>query len=137
MPKMRFLLPLLALMLLLPSAALASEHLAFPKTMELYWVIPFVCMLLSIAICPLAVPHFWHHHFGKVAIFWGLAFLIPATLVFGFELVSFYAVETVLLEYLPFIILLLALFTAAGGIRLTGSLVGTPAVNTGLFKIKK
>ena len=133
MPKMRFLLSLLSLLILLPSAALASEHLAFPKTMELYWVIPFVCMLLSIAICPLAVPHFWHHHFGKVAIFWGLAFLIPATLVFGFELVSFYAVETVLLEYLPFIILLLALFTAAGGIRLTGSLVGTPAVNTGLL----
>lgn len=134
MPKMRFFLPLLALMLLLPSVAFASaEHLAFPKTMELYWAIPFACMLLSIAICPLAVPHFWHHHFGKVAIFWGLAFLIPATIVYGFEIVSFYAVETVVLEYLPFIILLLALFTAAGGIRLTGTLVGTPAVNTGLL----
>lgn len=134
MPKMRFLLPLLAVMLLLPSAAFAAHgHPTFPKDLELYWVIPFVCMLLSIAIGPLAVPHFWHHHFGKVALFWGLAFLVPATFILGFDLVSFYAVETILLEYLPFIILLLALFTAAGGIRLKGTLVGTPAVNTGLL----
>jgi Na+/H+ antiporter NhaD/arsenite permease-like protein len=35
-----------------------------------------------------------------------------------------------ILEYLPFVILLLALFTIAGGIRLTGTLVGTPKVNT-------
>ncbi len=129
MPKMRFLLPLLAVMLLLPSAAFAAHgHPTFPKDLELYWVIPFVCMLLSIAIGPLAVPHF-----GKVALFWGLAFLVPATFILGFDLVSFYAVETILLEYLPFIILLLALFTAAGGIRLKGTLVGTPAVNTGLL----
>ncbi|MDE7012603.1 MAG: sodium:proton antiporter, partial [Mailhella sp.] len=95
MPKMRFLLPLLAVMLLLPSAAFAAHgHPTFPKDLELYWVIPFVCMLLSIAIGPLAVPHFWHHHFGKVALFWGLAFLVPATFILGFDLVSFYAVET-------------------------------------------
>lgn len=134
MPKMRFLLPLLAVMLLLPSVALAAHgHPSFPKDLGLIWVVPFVCMLLSIAICPLAVPHFWHHHYGKVAVFWGLAFLIPATFVFGFHTVSFFAVETILLEYLPFIILLLSLFTAAGGIRLKGTLVGTPAVNTGLL----
>ncbi len=134
MPKMRFLLPLLAVMLLLPSAAFAAHgHPTFPKDLELYWVIPFVCMLLSIAIGPLAVPRFWHYHFGKVSLFWGLVFLVPATFILGFDLVSFYAVETILLEYLPFIILLLALFTAAGGIRLKGTLVGTPAVNTGLL----
>ena len=33
----------------------------------------------------------------------------------------------------PFIILLLSLFTVAGGIRLTGRLVGTPVVNTGIL----
>ena len=75
MPKMRFLLPLLAVMLLLPSAAFAAHgHPTFPKDLELYWVIPFVCMLLSIAIGPLAVPHFWHHHFGKVALLLGARF---------------------------------------------------------------
>ena len=94
-----------------------------------YWVIPFVCMLLSIAILPLTMPHFWHHNFGKIAAFWGLAFLVPFYLKFGFDLALYELLHTVLLEYIPFIILLLALFTVAGGVRITGSLVGKPIVN--------
>ena len=92
-------------------------------------------MLLSIALCPLTVPHFWEHHFGKVAVFWGLAFLVPCLFVFGFDTACFLAAETLLLEYMPFILLLLALFTVAGGIRLKGSLVGTPIVNTGILRV--
>ena len=95
-----------------------------------YWVIPFVCMLLSIAIFPLVAPHFWHTHFGKISIFWALCFLVPFTIVFGLPLALYQALHTLLLEYFPFIILLLALFTVAGGVRLTGTLVGTPIVNT-------
>ena len=101
--------------------------------LEVYWVLPFVCMLLSIAIGPLALPHFWHHHFGKVAVFWGLAFLVPFAFVHGFSLAFYELLHAMLLEYMPFIILLFALFTVAGGIRLKGSLVGTPVVNTGLL----
>ena len=37
------------------------------------WSIPFAGMLLSIAILPLAMPDFWHHHFGKIAAAWSLA----------------------------------------------------------------
>ncbi|MGE4299013.1 MAG: sodium:proton antiporter [Desulfovibrionaceae bacterium] len=94
------------------------------------WVAPFACMLLSIAIMPLALPHFWHHHYGKVAVFWGAAFIVPFTLQFGFSLSLFELLHTMLLEYIPFIILLLALFTVAGGVRLKGTLVGKPIVNT-------
>ena len=75
------------------------------------WVIPFVGVLLSIAVMPLALPSFWHHHFGKVAAAWALAFLVPFTLRFGVEATVFELLRTLLLEYLPFIILLLALFT--------------------------
>lgn len=134
MPKLRFLLPLIAF-LLAPMGAMAAvgHHPALPSDLSLIWILPFACMLLSIAIMPLAIPHFWHHHYGKVSAFWAFAFLVPATVVFGFPIISFYAVETVMLEYLPFIILLLALFTVAGGIRLKGSLVGTPLVNTGIL----
>lgn len=102
-------------------------------TLEVYWIVPFVCMLLSIAVCPLAMPHFWHHHFGKVAVFWGLAFLVPFAAVHGMSLAFYEFLHAMLLEYIPFIILLFALFTVAGGIRLKGSLVGTPVVNTGLL----
>ncbi len=102
-------------------------------TLGVYWVIPFVCMLLSIAIAPLALPHFWHHHYGKVAVFWGLAFLVPFALVHGLSLAFYEFLHAMLAEYVPFIILLFALFTVAGGIRLKGTLVGSPMVNTGLL----
>lgn len=103
--------------------------------LQVYWVIPFVCMLLSIALGPLLLPHFWHHHFGKVAVFWGLAFLVPFALVYGVSLAFYEFLHAMLLEYMPFIILLFSLFTVAGGIRLKGTLVGTPAVNTGILVV--
>lgn len=103
--------------------------------LQLYWIVPFVGILLSIAVFPLVAPHFWHHHFGKVAAFWAVAFIVPFWLVFGFELTLFELLHVALLEYIPFIILLGSLFTVAGGVRLTGSLRGTPLVNTGMLFI--
>ena len=135
MHRFKFILPVLAALLLMPGVCLAAEHFHLPKDLSIFWVIPFVCMLLSIAIGPLACPHFWEHHFGKVAGFWGLAFLIPCAIAFGFGNALFLALDSILLEYLPFILLLVALFTVAGGIRLKGSLVGTPVVNTGILAI--
>jgi len=89
-------------------------------------VLPFVGILLSIAVFPLVAPHFWHHHYGKVSLFWWLAFMVPFTLHYGKDTGLFYLLEVFLGEFIPFIVLLLALFTIAGGIRLTGSLVGSP-----------
>ena len=99
----------------------------------LVWCAPFAGILLSIALFPLLAPAFWHHHFGKVSAFWALAFLLPFLGLFGWELALFETLHVALLEYIPFIILLLALFTVAGGIRLTGRLVGTPVVNTAIL----
>ncbi|MDO5536010.1 MAG: sodium:proton antiporter [Desulfovibrionaceae bacterium] len=120
-----------------PSVLLAADHLPHIPGNELgvVWVIPFVCMLLSIALGPLFFAHIWEHHFGKIAVFWGLAFLIPCWLVYGMDTALFEASHSILLDYIPFIVLLFSLFTVAGGVRLTGTLVGTPAVNTGLLAI--
>ena len=90
--------------------------------------------------CPLPSSHwvaerFWHHNFGKISAFWALAFLIPFTVLFGWQLSLYEALHTFLLEYLPFIILLFSLFTVAGGVRLRGKLRGTPMVNTGLLLV--
>lgn len=101
----------------------------------LLWVIPFVGMLLSIALFPLVAPAFWHHNFGKISAFWALCFLGPFTVVFGWELTLFEVLHVGLLEYIPFIILLGSLFTIAGGVRVTGTLKGTPFVNTGILFI--
>jgi Na+/H+ antiporter NhaD/arsenite permease-like protein len=82
---------------------------------------------------PLALPAIWHHHFGKIALFWGLAFLVPCLLVYGYSVALHELLHTMLLEYIPFIILLFSLFVVAGGVRLTGTLAGTPTVNAGML----
>ncbi|MEY4975136.1 MAG: hypothetical protein RIQ97_331, partial [Pseudomonadota bacterium] len=51
--------------------------------LSVLWAVPFAGILLSIAVMPLLAPIFWHHHFGKVAAAWALAFLLPFALVFG------------------------------------------------------
>lgn len=109
-----------------------APHLDGAK-LGLVWVIPFAGILLSIAIMPLVAPDFWHHHFGKISAMWAAAFLIPFTIVFGPEIAIFEVIHVLLLEYIPFIILLLSLFTVAGGVRLRGRLVGSPMLNTGIL----
>ncbi len=103
--------------------------------LSLLWVIPFVGILLSIALFPLVAPHFWHHHYGKVSLFWGSVFTLSFLMFQGWNMTLFYLLEVYLLEFIPFIMLLLALFTIAGGIRLKGRLVGTPVLNTGILLI--
>jgi Na+/H+ antiporter NhaD/arsenite permease-like protein len=101
----------------------------------LIWIAPFAGMLLSIALMPLLAPHVWHRHYGKIALFWALAFLLPFAAVFGLSAALYETLHSLLLEYVPFIILLLALFTVAGGIRIVGAPQGTPAVNTAFLAI--
>jgi Na+/H+ antiporter NhaD/arsenite permease-like protein len=124
-------------LLLAPIAAFASggHHDLDGSVLTVAWALPFACMLLSIAVMPLALPHFWHHHFGKVSAFWALAFLVPCAAVFGMQTAIYQVLHTFLLEYVPFLILLFALFTVAGGVRLKGSLVGTPVVNTAILAV--
>lgn len=99
------------------------------------WIVPFVGLLLSIAIVPLTHPRFWHHNFGKIAAAWALAFLLPSSLVFGLTSTLYELAHTLLLEYIPFVVLLLALFTVAGGVLVKGNLHGSPALNTSILGI--
>jgi Na+/H+ antiporter NhaD/arsenite permease-like protein len=99
------------------------------------WGIPFAGILLSIALMPLLVPSFWHHHFGKVAAAWTLVFFLPFAAVFGPAVAGASLVHALLAEYLPFIILLVALYTVAGGIFIRGNLHGSPAVNVAILAI--
>ena len=106
-------------------------------SLSLIWSLPFVGLLVSIALVPLLAPHFWEHHFGKVAAFWAAAFLVPCAIVFGISTAAAEFLHTFLLDYLPFILLLFSLFVVAGGIRLSGNLVGTPETNTAMLKINR
>jgi Na+/H+ antiporter NhaD/arsenite permease-like protein len=104
------------------------------EILPLWSCIPFACMLLSIALFPLLAPHFWHHHFGKISAFWAASLSIP--FLIAFKGVAVHEIlHIVLADYVPFIILLWALFTVSGGIVLKGTLRGTPIVNTVMILI--
>ena len=114
--------------------ALAAEaHGIDGASLGAVWALPFVGILLSIAIMPLVAPHFWHHHFGKVAAAWGLVFVVPFALGHGFGPTLGEVLHTALLEYIPFVILLWSLFTISGGILVTGNLHGSPRLNTSIL----
>jgi Na+/H+ antiporter NhaD/arsenite permease-like protein len=125
-----------ALAIAISTTALADEgaHLDGSQ-LGLVWGLPFVGILLSIALFPLLAPQFWEHHFGKVSAFWAAVLLMPCAAYFGVLITATALLHTVALEYFPFILLLFSLFVVAGGIKLAGNLIGTPATNTAILGV--
>ena len=167
-----------------PGAGHAKPELG--KSLPLWSVIPFVGILLSIALFPLIAPHFWHQHFPKVSAFWAFVFALPflaaysdnavvsviALLIpigpfimacsvldrpralwgamFALFISTFVCLfilhgvggaawleilHIYIVDYIPFIILLWALYTVAGGMVITGTLRGSPLTNTTILVI--
>ncbi|QHI98006.1 sodium:proton antiporter [Xylophilus rhododendri] len=129
----RALWPAAVLAALLPTSSQAAA--LDGAALSPLWALPFAGLLLSIALLPLIAPAFWHHHFGKIAAAWALLFAVPCALVFGGGAIAQTVVHALLAEYLPFIVLLTALYTVAGGIFVRGNLHGSAALNTGLLAI--
>jgi len=116
------------------SESSSHGHANLGEILPLWSCIPFACMLLSIALMPLLLPNFWHHHFGKVSAFWVIAMGVP--FIWAFKGNALYEIlHIILADYVPFIILLWALYTISGGVLLRGSLRGTPVVNTIMLTI--
>lgn len=136
MHRPRFLARLLVvlLMLLMVSAPVYATDID-GRHLHVAWAMPFAGLLLSIALLPLLTPFLWHHHFGKIAAAWSLAFLLPFALIFGPSAAGSSLGHAAIAEYIPFILLLTALFTVAGGIFIKGNLHGSPALNTALLAI--
>jgi len=112
---------------LLPSAADAANldgaSLAWP------WVLPFVGILVTIALGPLLFARMWHRHYGKFAFFWAALTLAPMAALRGVDVGLAASAHALLGDYLGFIAVLFALYVVAGGILITGTLRGTPLVN--------
>ncbi|OXI72753.1 sodium:proton antiporter [Burkholderia cenocepacia] len=115
--------------------ALASAATLDGATLSALWGIPFAGILLSIALFPLVAPVFWHHHFGKIAAGWAIVFLAPFAVAFGAGAAFGTLVHALLEEYIPFIVLLTALYTVAGGICVNGNLHGSPKLNTAILAL--
>jgi Na+/H+ antiporter NhaD/arsenite permease-like protein len=119
--------------LLLPAVACAAD--IDGGRLSAWWGLPFAGMLLSIALMPLLAAKVWHQHFGKITALWALAFLLPFALTFGVGRAGAALTHTLLTEYIPFIALLVALFTASGGIYVRGNLHGSPGLNVAIMAI--
>ena len=119
-------------MLIIPSGILfAVEETAnsSPAEISILWVLPFVGILLCIAIIPLINAHFWEKNLWWISL--GV-FCIPMAVIFSVfmgEQLRHMTFEKAL-EYLSFITLLASLFTISGGILIKGKLKGSPIVNT-------
>ena len=91
-------------------------------------IIPFVLMLLSIALFPLFWNHFWEKNKNKLIIAFILS--IPIIIYLLSSGLTDKLIHTMVFDYVPFIILLGSLFTITGGIFLSGDIQAKPSINT-------
>lgn len=91
-------------------------------------MLPFVLMLASIAVFPLFFNHFWEKNKNKLIVSSLLS--IPIIIYLISAGLSIKLLETIIFDYVPFIILLGSLFTITGGIYLTGDIEARPVINT-------
>lgn len=117
------------------AAESAGEAPDLGKILPLWMGLPFVGILLSIALCPLINSHWWEHNEAKVSLFWALAFFIPFAFLLDFSSAFYYSLHMYIIDYIPFIILLGSLFVISGGIIVRGALKGTPVFNCVLLLI--
>ena len=101
--------------------------------MPLWAIIPFVLMLLCIALGPLFFEHWWEKNKNKL-----LVSLILGIPVAGYLIAQGLTGDLkhqMLFDYVPFIILLGALFVITGGIHLKGDIQAKPWINTSFLGI--
>jgi Na+/H+ antiporter NhaD/arsenite permease-like protein len=119
-------------LLLYPDAAFAAEGLNGAKLSSLL-ALPFAGLLLCIATGPVFYPRVWEHHFGKITAAWAALVVIPLMAILDGATAATTFAHVMLADYMPFILLLLALFTVAGGIYLEGNLHDSVFTNTVLL----
>lgn len=130
--KLGYALPLmLSGLLLFSSPCIAAGNNGIDAhELDIVWVLPFIGMLLSLALMPIIAPNFWHKNDGKVALCWASLVIVPMMLLYGFSLTMHEIVHVYLLEYIPFIIIAGTLYVITGGICVQLKWSGTPRVNT-------
>ena len=95
--------------------------------------LPFVALLVAIALLPLVAPEWWHQNRNKALV--AAIASLPILVYFWFDLgePGREVLHEKLHEYLSFIVVIGALFVITGGFHIQGSLAGTPLVNTGML----
>lgn len=102
------------------------------EKLNLWWAIPFLGILLSLAFFPLVSSRLWHRHYGKVILGWVSLFIIPSFLL-NFSSTVHSVGHILISEYVPFILLIGTLFVVTSGIRIQASWTGHPLSNVGVL----
>ena len=97
------------------------------------WCLPFIGILLSIAVGPLVSARIWARHYGKIAAGWSALTLVAIGAAFGAATAIDAFLNAMLANYMSFIALLFSLYVVAGGIVVSGNFHGTPVGNTGML----
>ena len=105
------------------------------NTLSLFWILPFAGLLLSIAILPLAAGHWFEQNRNRALVAGLFGVPVVAYLLLGCGHQGLELLLHTAEEYVSFIALLAALYTIAGGIFLTGNLLGTPMSNLGFLLV--
>ncbi len=131
--------------------SVAEGHVEIPgydphAVPHLVWILPFVALLFCIAILPLIhkTEKWWEHNSSKLTV--ALVLAGVTCLYYLFRDNGFHAApglpslltmleHAVLLDYVPFIVLLLSLYTISGGIHLRGDIPAHPLTNVALLGI--
>ena len=98
------------------------------QQVELWALIPFVLMLLSIAILPIVKEHWWENNTHKLYV--SLLLALPAAIYLLANDMGANLEHQILFDYIPFIVLLGALFVVTGGIHIRGDIQARPINNT-------
>ncbi len=96
-------------------------------------LLPFALLLAAIAVMPLAFSHFWESNRNKL-----IVAVVCSVPVLGFLIYNAMWGElkhALLFDYVPFLILLGALFVITGGINITGDIEAKPSINTAFMAI--
>jgi Na+/H+ antiporter NhaD/arsenite permease-like protein len=99
------------------------------------WALPFVGILLSIAVGPLLFPKVWHAHYGKIVLAWAALTIAPLAIFQGGAVALATVLQVMLSDYVSFILLLFAFYTVAGGILISGSIRTSPWTNVGIVAL--
>lgn len=105
------------------------------NSIPLWTLIPFILMLLSIAVFPLvkATEHLWENNKNKLIV--SILLSIPVIIIFAVNGMFGAIVHQIVYDYIPFIALLLSLFIVTGGIFINVDVKAKPIVNTAFLAI--
>lgn len=105
------------------------------SSLSLFWGLPFVLLVVAMAVVPLVAGRVWERAQPLFVAGLVIVTLLALAVVFGPSATARLALITIIGDYLPFVLLLTALFVTAGGIVVRGNLRGTPGTNAALLAV--